>query len=68
MSQKLELKPCPFCGSSDVHLRRHQRAEMSWVSCVGCGLEAPTETGVSDDEAVTYWNRRTPSHRASNKG
>lgn len=52
------LKPCPFCGGSDVHLRHHQANQMSWVSCVGCGLEAPSETGVSDDDAVNYWNRR----------
>lgn len=53
------LKPCPFCAGSDVHLRHHQANQMSWVSCVGCGLEAPSETGMNDDEAVAYWNRRT---------
>jgi Lar family restriction alleviation protein len=57
--QSEKLKPCPFCGGSDVHLRHHQANQMSWVSCVGCGLEAPSETGVTDDEAVAYWNRRT---------
>jgi len=56
--QSEELKPCPFCGSSDVHLREHATAQMSWVSCVCCGLEAPSETGVSDANAVAYWNRR----------
>ena len=53
-----EMLPCPFCGSSDVRLRHHQAAQMSWVSCVSCGLEAPSETGVTDDEAAAYWNRR----------
>lgn len=52
------LKPCPFCGGSDIHLRHHQANQMSWVSCVGCGFEAPSETGVTDDDAVNYWNRR----------
>lgn len=56
--QSEELKPCPFCGGSDVRLRHHQAEKMSWVSCVGCGLEAPTETGVSEADAVAYWNRR----------
>lgn len=59
MTDKLLL--CPFCGGSDVHLRRHPPAQMSWVSCVSCGLEAPTETGVTDEAAVAYWNRRAPS-------
>lgn len=53
-----KLLPCPFCGGTDVHLRHLASASMSWVSCVGCGLEAPSETGVTDDAAVAYWNRR----------
>ena len=53
-----ELLPCPFCGGTDVHLRHLASASMSWVSCAGCGLEAPSETGVTDDAAVAYWNRR----------
>ena len=53
-----KLLPCPFCGGTDVHLWHIASASMSWVSCVGCGLEAPSETGVTDDAAVAYWNRR----------
>ena len=53
-----KLLPCPFCGGSDVHLRRHSPAHMSWVSCRDCGLEAPSETGTTDEDAVAYWNRR----------
>lgn len=55
-----KLLPCPFCASSDVHLRRHLPAQMSWVSCRDCGLEAPSETGTTDEDAVAYWNRRSP--------
>lgn len=61
-----ELKPCPFCGSSDVHLRQNPTAKMSWVSCVGCGMEAPSETGVVDDDAVAYWNRRAKAALSTN--
>lgn len=53
-----ELKPCPFCGAGNVILRKSERLHFSWVSCPDCGLEAPTETGVSDDDAVSYWNTR----------
>lgn len=53
-----KLLPCPFCGGTDVKLRHHGASSMSWVSCVGCGLEAPCETGATDTEAVSYWNRR----------
>lgn len=53
-----KLLPCPFCGGTNAKLRTHSLAPMSWVSCVDCGLEAPTETGVTDEAAVAYWNRR----------
>lgn len=55
------LLPCPFCGGTNAKLRTHSLAPMSWVSCVDCGLEAPTETGVTDEAAVAYWNCRAPS-------
>lgn len=51
-----ELKPCPFCGGTDVNLHHSAKAFMSWVSCKSCGLDAPSETGVTDEEAITYWN------------
>lgn len=52
------LKPCPFCGGMDVNLRQHLATNMSWVSCGECGLEAPSETGWTDDHAIEYWNTR----------
>lgn len=52
------LKPCPFCGASDVKLIRRKLSEMSWVSCNACGLDAPSETGDTNEKAVAYWNTR----------
>lgn len=54
-----ELAGCPFCGNEKPVLRTNTHAGMSWVACDNCGLEAPTETGVSADDAVSYWNRRS---------
>lgn len=54
-----ELKPCPFCGGVDVKLRQHLATNMSWVSCTECGLEAPSETGWTDDISIEYWNTRS---------
>lgn len=56
-----KLLPCPFCGGTDVNLRQHLATNMSWVSCGECGLEAPSETGWTDDHAIEYWNTRAPS-------
>lgn len=55
------LLPCPFCGGTDVNLRQHLATNMSWVYCGECGLEAPSETGWTDDIAIEYWNSRAPS-------
>jgi hypothetical protein len=57
MSEK--LLPCPFCGASEVKL--YQNCNMSWVACISCGLEAPSETGVTNVQAVNYWNTRAAS-------
>ena len=53
-----ELKPCPFCNSTDVSVNRSEITCMSWVSCTSCGLETPSETGVTDEQAISYWNTR----------
>jgi len=49
-----ELKPCPFCGSSDI-------AESRWVSgwticCYDCDAEGPHALTIK--EAVEKWNDR----------
>jgi transcription elongation factor Elf1 len=55
----VKLLPCPFCGASEVKL--YQNCNMSWVACISCGLEAPSETGVTNVQAVNYWNTRASS-------
>jgi hypothetical protein len=36
---KIELKPCPFCGSSDICLANTHTAAF-WVECQTCDAEA----------------------------
>lgn len=57
----VKLAPCPFCGSDKVKLTTSVHADMSWVACSNCGLDAPSETGVSPEDAVRYWNTRALS-------
>ncbi len=62
-----ELKPCPFCGGSDLEMQEpHQIDAVSWMSGVQCNsCEAslspiycePNPSAVQD-EARTCWNRR----------
>lgn len=62
-----ELKPCPFCGGSDLEMQEpHQIDAVSWMSGVQCNsCEAslspiycePNPSAVQD-EARICWNRR----------
>ena len=45
-----ELKPCPFCGSSDVG------GSGGVVSCYGCNVT--TEPDITTKAACDTWNRR----------
>ena len=63
MSDAPELKPCPFCGSSDVlhdgagnPLNEDQKV-FEWVACQNCGACSATENTWID--ARTAWNRRS---------
>lgn len=47
-----DLKPCPFCGSTQIRTRRSP----SQMECRVCHAEGPSE--VCDNEAAGAWNRR----------
>jgi Lar family restriction alleviation protein len=51
-----ELKPCPFCGGSNVSTYEVKGSYSTL--CVGCGGEGPEED--SEAEAIAAWNRRSP--------
>ena len=57
-----ELKPCPFCGDSDL-LGFEPSNEGGWtiVRCRGCGASGSTGRSTSEWEAAAYLNRRAPS-------
>lgn len=53
-----KLKPCPFCGSTKVHLDTN--GQRTWVICLGCGAKSGgAYNGRTAAEKVTgLWNRR----------
>ena len=51
-----ELKPCPFCGGTD--LRVYDRG-YSWVECRPCEAEGPAAD--SRESAIAKWNERKGS-------
>lgn len=56
-----ELKPCPFCGSTEVYAEKyeHHPGAVRWrVFCAGCMAGIDTGTRQSMMQAVQDWNRR----------
>ena len=54
------LKPCPFCGSTDVHLieNDHGKSEVS-ITCKDCNVWVDHMfDAMSREEAIELWNRR----------
>ena len=49
-----EIKPCPFCGESDIHLVKDN--EIHWCCCTTCGVEGPARS--SRATAVQCWQKR----------
>ena len=51
----MKLKPCPFCGSTDVYTMGHK--DDGWYArCNKCSAEGPT--GETDEKAKKAWNTR----------
>lgn len=48
-----ELKPCPFCGSLNVHAIY---APDCWVKCLDCGAGGPERNSI--ETAAEAWNGR----------
>ena len=57
-----ELKPCPFCGSSDVKLQVAGDAQhIVVVECGDCNAQGPTVALIVEDchsKAAALWNDR----------
>lgn len=50
-----KLKPCPFCGSTD--LCDGYTAKMRYIACFECSAEGPLEK--TKKQAIDAWNKRS---------
>ncbi|WP_394357654.1 Lar family restriction alleviation protein [Morganella morganii] len=52
-----ELKPCPFCGCTDItiHCPSSHGLTLYGVACDGCGVRMKR---FNETESVNAWNRR----------
>lgn len=62
-----KLKPCPFCGSDDVHIRVHCNEEGeevgAQIECYGCVSIYVHSEAINQEELVSAWNRRADVKR-----
>lgn len=56
MTDKIELKPCPFCGG-EAKLTDLTQAPESWVECKECGARTRFFSN-SEEAPVSAWNTR----------
>jgi Lar family restriction alleviation protein len=53
MPEEIEIKPCPFCGSTQVHMR--DMATFPYVFCEQCNAYGPSME--TKEEAILMWNK-----------
>ena len=54
-----ELKPCPFCASTDTKIYKdttRDNIDLWFIVCFGC--EVQTAEYMSEEAAINAWNRR----------
>lgn len=55
LTQMLDLKPCPFCGTMNLDYTSNGY-ENHYVECGECGCSGPP--GIDNRDAAAMWNMR----------
>ncbi len=61
MAENKELKPCPFCGSTelDYGIYTGTLRGFTYIECENCGAEMKATDKNGYRDVVKAWNRRT---------
>ena len=51
-----ELKPCPFCGSDDLHFSDSRGGDEGYITCWNCDARGPDSA--TEKRASSEWNNR----------
>ena len=58
-----ELKPCPFCGSKHICIKKTNVG--TWLQCERCFVEINLYR--TEEEAIDAWNRRAEDDKRRSK-
>lgn len=54
-----ELKPCPFCGCTDLHFDVHiGNPDYDTIICYGCLATFTQQELTCKEDLINAWNRR----------
>lgn len=57
-----DLKPCPFCGSTEVY--RFKTGNRVRVECCNCSCQTNSYPDYGCDTAALHWNRRVTGSKS----
>jgi hypothetical protein len=52
---KIELKPCPFCGSEVIKFHKHNKNNKTDVQCLQCGCKIEKALGIDAVCVCVCW-------------
>lgn len=57
---KIEFKPCPFCGSKNIKVLEYGNWKNFYCECKDCRaiVPDPSSTDYTEEEAIEAWNKR----------
>lgn len=55
---ELRLKPCPFCGGTDIHIIRTECGKSAKIECYDCLASFFQMEACCEDDLADAWNRR----------
>lgn len=58
-----KLKPCPFCGGTDLHLKSFFGGGADAVICYDCLAIFSQQEITCEEDLVEAWNRRVKDER-----
>jgi Lar family restriction alleviation protein len=61
-----KLKPCPFCGGTNVHIEDEKTEPFSYICCYDCLASFWQQEACDAEDNIDAWNRRAEGEEKNN--